>query len=125
LHERLEGLTLSVGWVHGDFSPGNVLVDGGRVCGIVDWDQAIPDGLPVLDLLQFMLASRSGELGAAIASFRPTGAERDLLADHAVELDAAVLLCWLRHVGANLEKSGRYASNRRWLEANVKAVLAL
>jgi O-antigen/teichoic acid export membrane protein len=123
LHESLEGRTLPVGWIHGDFSPRNVLVDSGRVCGIVDWDQAIPDGLPVLDLIQFMLASRPGELGTAIGSFRPTAAEEDVLVDQSLELDTAVLLCWLHHVAANLEKSGRYGASRRWLGANVKAVL--
>ncbi|MDP8911579.1 MAG: phosphotransferase [Actinomycetota bacterium] len=29
--------------IHGDFYPGNVLVDEGRVCGLVDWEEAHVD----------------------------------------------------------------------------------
>ena len=39
LCEALAGRRVAVGWVHGDFVPGNVLVDpdSARVTGIVDW----------------------------------------------------------------------------------------
>ena len=41
----------------------------------------------------------------------------------AIDVRAAVLLCWLRHVSANLEKSTRYARHYLWLRANVLSVL--
>jgi hypothetical protein len=45
------------------------------------------------------------------------------LADDAQELRATVLLCWLRHVAANLTKSVRYAHHRIWIRNNVDVVL--
>ena len=141
LYEGFAGRTLSLSWIHGDFVPGNVLVapDGSGVTGIVDWDRASADDLPLLDLLQFTLATRllvgGRDLGAVVAPLldgaRLDDAERALLdrtqeelPGDPVDLRAAVLLCWLRHVSANLEKSTRYASSRVWFETNVAAVLA-
>jgi O-antigen/teichoic acid export membrane protein len=139
LHDSFAGRTLSVSWIHGDFVPGNVLADGSGVTGIVDWDRAMPDDLPQLDLVQFMLATRllvgGGDLGSVVGPLldgaRLADAEQVLL-DEAqealpgdrIDLRAAVLLCWLRHVSANLEKSTRYAESRAWRKANVVAVLA-
>src|SRR5205823_14958834 len=39
LTEGLVGRTLRVGWVHGDYTAGNVLVDdaGTAVTGVIDW----------------------------------------------------------------------------------------
>ena len=31
--------------VHGDFWPGNLMVDRGRVLGVIDWEAARPAGL--------------------------------------------------------------------------------
>ncbi|RJQ85474.1 phosphotransferase family protein [Amycolatopsis panacis] len=42
--------------VHGDFWPGNVLVERGAVSGVVDWEWAEPAGSPVRDLARFVLA---------------------------------------------------------------------
>ena len=45
-------------WVHGDFNSRNVLVDAasGKVTGIIDWDAAHEDGLPLLDLAHFLMS---------------------------------------------------------------------
>ncbi|WP_127500932.1 phosphotransferase [Actinoplanes solisilvae] len=53
--------------VHMDFHPGNVLVDGGRVTGLIDWDGAIR-GDRYFDLvtLRFMLTGRDESLLAPI-----------------------------------------------------------
>jgi len=47
----LAGRTLTVSWVHGDFTPGNILVtpDGTSVTGIIDWDHSASKELPQLD----------------------------------------------------------------------------
>lgn len=39
--------------VHGDFWPGNVLLHGGRVGGVVDWEAGSIAGEPVRDLVRF------------------------------------------------------------------------
>lgn len=41
--------------VHGDFWPGNVLVERGIVTGVVDWERAEDAGSPVRDLARFVL----------------------------------------------------------------------
>ena len=75
LHDALAGREVATSWVHGDFWPGNVLVeetasgvdpahglesvgaatDGVdaevRVTGLADWENAEPGGLPDVDLL--------------------------------------------------------------------------
>jgi hypothetical protein len=39
--------------VHGDFWPGNLMVDRGHVLGVIDWEAARPAGSPVGDLARF------------------------------------------------------------------------
>jgi aminoglycoside phosphotransferase (APT) family kinase protein len=39
--------------VHGDFWPGNLMVDRGRVLGVIDWEAARPAGSSVGDLARF------------------------------------------------------------------------
>lgn len=52
LHERFCGCRLPLVPVHGDLWLHNILVDGAspRVTGIIDWDRARGQGLPLLDL---------------------------------------------------------------------------
>ena len=62
--------------MHGDFWPGNVLIDAadrrrGRTGayasrGMVDWENAHAGGLPDVDLLHWWLATQPVELGAAV-----------------------------------------------------------
>jgi hypothetical protein len=42
--------------VHGDFWFGNVLVSGGHVKGVVDWEAGTTDGWPLRDLARFVLS---------------------------------------------------------------------
>ncbi len=72
LHGQLTGRWVSLGWTHGDFFPGNVLVGpAGRVTGIVDWGQVREDDLVVLDIAFWLLTvARPGqarEFGARVA----------------------------------------------------------
>lgn len=45
---------------HGDFWPGNLLstARGDRLTGVVDWEFADPEGMPLLDLLQLLLVTK-------------------------------------------------------------------
>ncbi len=50
---RLAGHRTPASVVHGDFWPGNLLVDRGRVLGVIDWEAARPSGSPAGDLARF------------------------------------------------------------------------
>ena len=140
LHAELAGRTLPVCWIHGDFWLGNVLVaaDGVTLTGIVDWDLAAADELPMHDLVHLLLYTRGlvqqrdlGEIVRALLEGEQwTAHERSLLeaAERAlpgsvVGERAMVLLSWLRHITGNLAKSSRYRRNVLWLSRNVDAVL--
>ena len=42
--------------VHGDFWFGNLLVEGGQIAGVVDWESASPSGEPLRDVARFALS---------------------------------------------------------------------
>jgi aminoglycoside phosphotransferase (APT) family kinase protein len=42
---------------HGDFSPPNILVDGDGNTGVVDWELAEPQGVPLTDVLFFLTSA--------------------------------------------------------------------
>lgn len=42
--------------VHGDFWPGNALVEDGQIVGVVDWERAEVAGSPVRDIARFAVA---------------------------------------------------------------------
>ncbi|MDB5057777.1 MAG: rane protein involved in the export of O-antigen and teichoic acid-like protein [Chloroflexi bacterium] len=140
LYKELAGRRLSVSWVHGDFTPGNILLtpDGAALTGIVDWDLATPDGLPLLDLLLLLLSMRmvvqGRELGDIVRAllngegWTPheqalMNAEAAALPGDTVAMRALVQLCWLQHVSAILKKATRYAGRGLWVRRNIEAVL--
>jgi O-antigen/teichoic acid export membrane protein len=137
LSDELSQRTLTMGWVHGDFYPGNVLVDAnGKVSGVVDTAQTQQRGLPVLDLAHWVLTLPGDggpeQLGARVATRLDqeqcwTDSETKFLlqAPGGGELSGrlVLLLTWLRHVDSNLVKSERYANNPIWLRRNVFPVL--
>jgi thiamine kinase-like enzyme len=140
LHDALMGRMLSVSWVHGDFTPGNILLtpDAAAVTGILDWDQAAPQDLPQLDLALLFLSTRMleqrRELGDVVRHILNADQwsphEDDLLNTAKMSLpgDALgvremVLLAWLRHIEANLTKATRYRDNWLWTAKNIECVL--
>jgi aminoglycoside phosphotransferase (APT) family kinase protein len=54
LHGRLADYKTSQSVVHGDFWPGNLLVESGRVLGVIDWESARLTGTPARDLARFV-----------------------------------------------------------------------
>lgn len=140
LHDALQGRIVTVSWVHGDLVPGNILVtpDGLAVTGLVDWELAMPDELPQLDLILLFLSTQMlqqrRELGDVVSAFirQPawTVNQQALLKDSqaalgsaGIEMRTLILLTWLRHVGSNLRKSARYARHRLWIAKNIESVL--
>jgi Ser/Thr protein kinase RdoA (MazF antagonist) len=140
LRGALCGRTVRVSWVHGDFWPSNVLIaPDGTLTGVVDWERAAPDELPIHDLLHLVLHGARFEaahrnLGAAVravlggAPLLPD--EWQVLQSFDLPLDATpaslrlmVLLYWLRYVATYLEKVPGQARNQWWVRKNVGDVL--
>jgi hypothetical protein len=136
------GRETTASWIHGDYWPGNLLLDGvGAIVGIVDWDRAAPDEPPLHDLLHLLLYTRRvvsgvepGRLVAdAMAGDPWPPNERRILAStpggaflrDARERRATLLLYWLRFVAASFEQADWFARNRRWVANNVDAVLGV
>ena len=75
LRSQLYGRELSFAWSHGDYWPGNILVQptDGAISGIVDWDRASAEQIPLHDLLHLLAYTRKlqrrSDLGEAIVSY--------------------------------------------------------
>jgi aminoglycoside phosphotransferase (APT) family kinase protein len=65
-HEALEApIDGADTWIHGDLHARNVLVSGGRICGIIDWsDMAAGDRATDLAAIWGILASRAARIEA-------------------------------------------------------------
>ncbi|GLW59366.1 phosphotransferase [Kitasatospora phosalacinea] len=141
LRRELTGRPVEVAWTHGDFVPGNLLFgdpartgpppdagpsgNGPPVTGVVDWADATADGPAVVDRATFALALgwllEGRSWGEQVVTALRTGA---LHRPEAGELPlSGALLAWLWHVSGNLEKSRRFARNRRWLREVLVPVL--
>ena len=141
LRSELAGRDVRTSWVHGDFWAGNLLVGpGALVTGVVDWDLAAPDELPVHDYLHLLLYRLRSTTGRDLGAIT-----RDLLADGpgSAEITAAagawewafpdgspprrvlVLLHWLRHVAVVSLQQQSYVAHsvRAWDLRNIHPVL--
>ena len=154
LDAALRGRMLPVGRIHGDlwlenarFAPG-----GDRVTALVDWDSSAAAELALQDLVHLAvttrrrserrdfgpvlvdLLDRAGSEAAGPITLRsllsavPTGEpeDTDLDAPIAAELEpeTSLLLAWLRFVQVNVARHPELAADRRWVEANVRRVVA-
>jgi aminoglycoside phosphotransferase (APT) family kinase protein len=136
LATALLGRTVRLGWIHGDFWPGNILASAGsgQVTGVVDWDQAAAGQLRLYDLLHLHLharrLARGEELGDVVVGAltngvpEAIGVRAGLVGEwtDGIPPRAALLLCWLRHVALFLDSDG-HRDNRYWLRSNVEKVL--
>jgi hypothetical protein len=129
--------------VHGDYWSGNLLAttDGSAITGIVDWDQGSSAEVPWQDILHLLLyerrVSQRQEFGdvvrAALEEPRWTPAEEAVLrtgswaTTHQVGMDTYILLCWLRHVAANIVQQLGHQEHGMiiWELRNVRNVLAV
>lgn len=56
--EQVRGVDVVQGISHGDFGVNNLFLDAhGSICGLIDWEYGLPDGLPVLDAINYVLIS--------------------------------------------------------------------
>lgn len=139
--ERLSGEVahLPRGFAHGDFFRGNLLVDGGRLAGVVDWDAAGPGRLPLLDLLhlrhmgKYLPADRDWGLTVVehlLPWARAGGDEltrgfcRRLGIEPSSELlEALAVAYWLERLAYQLSTYADRTQRQVWLERNVDEVL--
>lgn len=135
--DQLEGATVVKGLEHGDFSVNNIFVSNGNVSGIIDWECANVNGLPILDAFNYLdSVERELNPGITIADTVPMLAnlawkhpeEQHYLARltetfgyerryHA----GFAYLYWLRHVAQQLDSNLIY--DAKAVEQRVVAVL--
>lgn len=135
LHTAWHGRQLLIGYVHGDFWPGNVLIEDHqqevRVSGIVDWENASRVGLPDSDLMHWWLTTQPGQLGSVVlrALENPAAVREGLaslgvkLPNSGLEIEHVVLQTWLGHVSAGLSRASNNRVGLVWLARNVAPVV--
>ena len=138
LRQWLVGRSVGMGWIHGDYWPGNILLSPSlEVAGVLDWDQAGPDEYFGHDLVHLLLYSRrirsGSDVGVMVAEMlRQPGwspeeqallaAARPSLPLDADSIRSVLLLYWIRYV-ARLLQFRHHAASQKWLHRNVASVL--
>lgn len=135
LRDGLVGQRVTAAGTHGDYWPGNVLVEEGpsgpELTGIVDWENHMDPGLPDADLAHWYLATRSADLGAAVcAVLDDPGRLTRYYEEVGVEapnphLGSAlvVVFTWLWHVANTGTRATRRGPGRIWYSRSVTPVL--
>jgi hypothetical protein len=121
---------------HGDLWRGNLVVAGGRLRGLVDWDAIHTSGTPGVDLLQLLTTELRGR-GRGLGTVFQSSPWRDAdvrgpvvghLRRHGVDpderlLEALAACWWAQEVAGTLRRLPDRAADRRWWEPNVRDVL--
>jgi len=132
------------GFAHGDFWIGNLLVEDGRLVGVVDWPSAGPGRFPLLDLFQLRAQQVRERTGARLASvvtehLLPQAATGGHDLDRAycrrlgLDLDArdlenllgAYWLEELRHALIDPDRDPVEPTRSEWRRANIETLTAL
>jgi O-antigen/teichoic acid export membrane protein/aminoglycoside phosphotransferase (APT) family kinase protein len=142
LHEGLLDHQVCVSWIHGDYSPENILVDPQRsqITGILDWELSTPQDLPLLDLMHLLISLRmnktQSEMGYVVCNLLKRQdwepAEVELIRAASADLQCSeikfqdlLLLAWIRHIAANLNKTSQFDHDDRWVNENFLTILRL
>lgn len=135
LRAAFVGRAVELSWTHGDFWAGNVLgsTSGAELGGIIDWENARPDGIGAVDIAHLWLAEQPVELGQALlrGMTRPSAwgdaetSDAGVMTSGRCPLPArgVLLLAWLEHVASGLERATEHGVSRTWLSRNVAVVL--
>ena len=133
--DDIGGRTMTVATIHGDYWADNLLVgDDGVVTGIVDWDSAGWEELPLHDPVHLVLRSQAatwsmplGRIVRDMIDGRPWSASMERIVEPVRDgLDdrAVMLLYWLRAVTGSAERHPEAASEVRWIRAAILPPLA-
>jgi aminoglycoside phosphotransferase (APT) family kinase protein len=136
--ERLADVPL--GFAHGDFWNGNLLVRGGGLSTVLDWDWGSARALPALDLMDLVTLSprrtRHMPLGRRFLDVLwPLGRDggnrpiRDYCAATDVRLtadtlEALAIAYWLDRLARDMRPFFERAGHAAWLDVNARAPLA-
>jgi aminoglycoside phosphotransferase (APT) family kinase protein len=128
LRDALDGVRCRVGLVHGDFGTRNILVEGQRITGVIDWENARIEAPLIFDVMNYLdSAQRRVERGQTLLDTIPMLAsgrwphlveaallQRELAAGHVDQRGrhGLAILFWLNHVGPQLSLSGRDGVDR-------------
>jgi Phosphotransferase enzyme family len=126
-------------FAHGDFWSRNLLIENGRLAGVVDWDHGGPGRLPFLDLLQLRLnmvrAATHQFLGPALVEhllpwawaggddYSRAYARRIGIEVNADQLEAFVIAYWLDRIGHEVGSYADRIERPVWMQQNVDFVL--
>jgi aminoglycoside phosphotransferase (APT) family kinase protein/SAM-dependent methyltransferase len=137
LRATLLGVTLPLGWHHGDYDFANILYgDDDRVTGVLDFEVFDPAGLPIVDLLVLLARRPIRQQGFAFGTlFVRSILERKLppleTALLARELEtlgiderlyrALAICCWLNHL--RLRRDSWLVRSPSWLDENLHTVI--
>jgi aminoglycoside phosphotransferase (APT) family kinase protein len=141
LGRRLESDLARVprGFGHGDFFLGNLLTEGERLTGVVDWDAGGPGRLPLLDLLHLLHLAQyplgDEDWGPAIVRhllpWARSGGD-DVVREYCERigldadprlLEALAVAYWLDRVAYTLRTHRQRRAEPRWLARNVDLVV--
>ena len=135
LSEKLHGLSIPVGLTHGDLSTNNLLIQNGRNCGVIDWDEGSLLGVPVLDAICHLISRQfrrkpgfSSALSQLISRQWPVKEELEFL-DRCYQyfrVDPAhhfgfVMLHWLRSV--SIQSDLIYAKEAIFVDRHIDKVV--
>ena len=134
LGTALRGRRLVLATTHGDCWVGNSLVRIGargiEVGALVDWEDSRHDGLPDTDFAHLWLTAQGEHIGRSVIDVLRSPDPVPLYTDLGIAapnpllpVEVSVLLAWLGHVAAGLERASRFSLGRIWLAHNVEPVL--
>jgi aminoglycoside phosphotransferase (APT) family kinase protein len=122
---------------HGDLWGGNLLAEGDRLTGVIDWDAWHPSAVPATDLLHLVASARALATGRSLAEIlleRPWLARsfREAAATYwqALEiepregvLEAVGIAWWAGRTAHDLARHPHHAGREDWLSRNVEPLL--
>jgi hypothetical protein len=122
---------------HGDLWLSNLLFEGGRLTGVVDWDAWHPAAVPGTDLMHLVAAARAFatfKTFAELVGERPwedelfVAAGRDYwpalgVAPGREQLEAVAIAWWAGQTHSRLRRQPTDADDREWVRRNVEPVL--
>ncbi|MDZ7829165.1 MAG: phosphotransferase [Halofilum sp. (in: g-proteobacteria)] len=133
LHDR----TVALGLRHGDFSLGNIHVQGERVTGLIDWDDSDPDGIAMEDAISHLSSRIVRRVDGFAETFLGLATREALHAEESAFLDRCyayygmdsrmhpglVLLFWAHAIDAQLDFA--FAREASYRTSRIHRVLEL